>query len=95
MDINVDSKVLKELANGLKGCRKKMTEASSSMRSFNRSMSSQLEGNQYNLSEEATNASCAKIDASCDDLGALTVFLENLAKHVEEYNTCKYTGGKK
>lgn len=95
MDMNVDSKVLKSLASGLKSCRNKMSSASTSMRSYNKSLSSDLEGEQYCFSEEATNKSCTIVDSACDNLTALSNFLEKLSSYVDEYCSCKYDGGKK
>ena len=92
LDMNVDTETLYELQNDLKLCRNAMDSATGYISREVSYAGNTLEGRQYSLSVEETNAACAIISASEDNLSALEKYLDKLQEAVEEYLKCVYGG---
>ena len=92
MDMEVDTRVLEELRAHISTCQNYLGGASSSMMSAVITAGNSLEGKQYSLSVEETNASCGIIDASANNLQILSQYLDLLNDQVQQYLECKYEG---
>ena len=92
MDMDVDTKVFDSLRNDLRANRRSLNDASLSMSSAVKSAGQSLEGRQYSLSVQETEASCKIIDASAKNLSILEDYINRLEADVNAYLKCKYNG---
>jgi hypothetical protein len=90
MDMEVDTRLLDELKAYITNCQTQLGYASSGMTSAVAAAGNSLEGKQYSLSVEETNASCGIINASANNLLILSQYLDRLNEQVQEYLRCKY-----
>lgn len=92
MDMNVDTKAFASLRNDIDICQKRLQDASNSLNYAVSAAGQSLEGRQYSLSVEETQAACAVIDASVSNLSQMEMHLSRLEAHVMAYLNCKYNG---
>lgn len=90
--MEVDTRILHNIQNELRSCRKSLSGASSKMTSAVSNAGQSLEGKQYSLSVQETSASCKIIDASAGNLSSLEDYLGRLEADVNAYLKCKYKG---
>lgn len=92
MDMDIDTKVLNTIQNDLRTCEKLLSGASSDLTNSVSSAGENLEGRQYTLAVQETEASCKIIDASATNLSILAEYLSRLEADVNAYLKCKYRG---
>lgn len=90
--MNVDTMVFGEFKEKLQRCARSLDEASNTLLQNVRRAGASLEGKQYSLSVQETNASCKIIDTSVENLSELKKYIEKLEEYVNEYLSCKYEG---
>ena len=76
--LNLDSECLRSSADTLQNEVRRAGES--------------LEGRQYSLSVEASNASCEIVSACASNTDEVGKYLLRLQSHVDEYMRCKYRG---
>lgn len=92
MDMEVDTKVLDAIRNALGSCRSSLNGASNDLKTAVTNAGLSLEGRQYSLSVQETEASCGIVDASAKNLASLDDYVGRLKEDVECYLKCKYRG---
>lgn len=92
MDMEVDTKVLDAIRNALGLCRSVLNGASNDLKTAVTSAGQSLEGKQYSLSVQETDASCRIVDASANNISSLSDYIARLKEDVEGYLKCKYRG---
>ena len=92
MDMEVDTKVLDFIQKDLRACQKALLNAAGNLSNAVALAGQSLEGRQYSLSQQETNASCQIVDASAENLSILEDYISRLETDVNEYLKCKYTG---
>jgi len=91
-DIHVETEIFAELKDKLKNCYQMLDDSANTLKQNVRVAGDSLEGNQYSLSVQETDASCKVITASVENMKSLEEHLGKLEEHVNTYLSCKYEG---
>lgn len=92
MDMDVDIRIFEYIKGHLNSCGNRLSFASSALSGAVSSAGQSLEGRQYSLSVQETNASRAIIDASVENLSLMKDYMDRLESDVNEYLKCTYQG---
>lgn len=92
MDIHIETEIFADLKENLKYCSRLLDDAANTLKQNVRVAGESLDGMQYSLSVQETDASCKIVDASVENLEILDKFLGKLEEHVNTYLSCKYEG---
>ena len=92
MDMYVDTKLFDHIRESLGACAGQLRSSADTLQNEVRRAGESLEGRQYSLSVEASNASCEIVSACASNADEVGKYLSRLQSHVDEYIRCKYRG---
>ena len=92
MDMNVDSKHLRDLSKYLSDCARGIGEDTNRLVGLVGNAGNSLAGKSYTKMQEVVRGVQESMFKSTDNLSKLATHLLTLATHVDDYLKCKYSG---